>query len=249
MINPDSHSEGFLSGAVNPLRYDTHLWADPLEAPGILRSFLPDRVRLLDVGCGTGSLTDVVTKGKGVKVFGIEPNSVRAEIAKSRGMDVFCGVLTEDYFREREPFDVVLFADVLEHVPDPAALLRLAAVALNPGGIVLISVPNVAHWTMRLHLLRGRFNYTEIGIRDATHLRWFTLKTIKDLVSNEGFEVVAYKPAAGTWMYEYNKPPWGWLPVRLRLALISALAQAVPTLFACQHVLKARYVSSTKLYE
>ena len=248
MTSPDSHSEGFLKNTVNPLRYDTHSSADPLEAAGILRSFLPDRVRILDVGCGTGSLTDVLTRGKGAKVYGIEPDSARAEVAKSRGIDVFCGVLSEEYLKNREPFDVVLFADVLEHVPDPAALLRLAAMALKPQGTVLISVPNVAHWSMRLHLLRGRFDYTEIGICDATHLRWFTLKTIKGLLKSQGFEVVAYKPAAGIWMYEYHIAPWKWLKDHRRAPLIAALTHAVPTLFACQHVLKARRISSSKCF-
>lgn len=242
MTNPDRHSDGFLSGVAQPLRYDGHSLADPVEATGILRSFIPDRARILDVGCGPGALTDVVTQGKDAVVFGIEPNTTRAESARARGFDVFCGMLTEDYLQGRELFDVVLFADVLEHVPDPARLLRLAAAALKPGGIVLISVPNVAHWSMRLDLLRGHFDYTEVGIRDATHLRWFTLKTIKHLLNSQRFEVVAYKPTAGTWMYEYTRMPWRWLPDRLRVRLIVALSHAMPTLFACQHVLKARAI-------
>jgi methionine biosynthesis protein MetW len=243
MASPDSNSSGFLAAA-DPLRYDAHSQADPLEVAGIFRSFLPDRARILDVGCGTGSLTTIVTKGKNAEVCGIEPDDVRAGVARSRGIDVFCGTLTEQYLSTRAPFDVILFADVLEHVPNPAALLRLAARGLKPNGIVLISVPNVAHWSTRLHLLRGHFDYTDIGIRDATHLRWFTLRTIENLLRSEGFEVLAYKPAAGVWMKEYNAVPWRLLPRRLRSQLIAALTRTMPPLFACQHVLKARLVSS-----
>jgi methionine biosynthesis protein MetW len=232
-----------LNTAVRALRYDTHDSVDPLEVTGVLQSFLPNRVRILDVGCGTGSLTNVVTGGKNNEVLGIEPDKLRAEVANSRGVDVFCGILSEEYFNGRELFDVVMFADVLEHVADPAALLRLASKGLKPDGFVLISVPNVAHWSMRLHMLRGRFDYTEIGIRDATHLRWFTLKTVKNLLHSQKFEVLAYKPTAGTWMPEYGAIPWKWLPLRTRRRVVATLAHVIPTLFACQHVLKARPVA------
>jgi len=60
--------------------------------------------------------------------------------------------------------------------------------------------------------------------------------------------VVGYRPAAGIWMGEYLKAPWSWLPGHVRSRLIAAFTQAMPTLFACQHVLKARYVSSSKLF-
>ena len=189
MRSPDSHATGFVKDPVQPLRYDGQETAEmiPFEAIGILRSFMPNSVRVLDVGCGTGSVTEIINRDKGNAVFGIEPDPTRAELARSRGIDVFCGTLTEEYFAGKEPFDIVIFADVLEHVADPAELLRLASIGLKSGGIVLVSVPNVAHWTIRLDLLLGRFNYTETGIMDATHLRWFTRKTIQHLLFSEGF--------------------------------------------------------------
>jgi methionine biosynthesis protein MetW len=240
MTSPDRHSIGLVSNPVNPLRYDGHN-ADPFECTGILRSFLPARARVLDVGCGTGSLTNIVNDGKENEVYGIEPDETRAQAAKFRGIEVFCGILTEDYLRRRGPFDVVILADILEHLAEPAALLRLVAQGLKPGGMVLISVPNVAHWTIRWHLIRGRFDYTETGIMDSTHLRWFTLSTIRKLLYHEGYEILAYSPAAGTWLPEYSRMPWKLLPHRIRWRAICALANALPTLFACQHVLKARW--------
>ena len=186
-------------------------------------------------------MTSIVTGGKGNEIYGIEPDETRAELAKSRGINVFCGTLSEQFFNNQEPFDVVIFSDVLEHVADPAELLRLAAKGLKPGGLVLISVPNVAHWSMRLHLLRGRFDYTEVGIRDATHLRWFTLNTIQGLLRKEGFEVLDCKPTVGAWMSEYrHQKPWKWMSGPARFRVVSALTCAAPTLFGCQFVLKAR---------
>jgi methionine biosynthesis protein MetW len=246
MATPDDNAIGLTDDAVPALRYDVHSWADPREVSGVMRSFLPDGARVLDVGCGTGSLTGVVTNGKNAQVFGIEPDSIRAGVAESRGFEVYRGTLAEDYFRGREAFDVIILADVLEHVSDPASLLRLAAGGIKPGGILLISVPNVAHWSMRLHVLLGRFDYTETGIRDATHLRWFTLRSIRDLLNRQGFEILRYEPAAGSWMPEYRKMPWTIIPYRFRGRMISRLAALIPTLFACQHVLKVRPVKPVR---
>ncbi len=209
-----------------------------------MRSFLPDGVQVLDVGCGTGALTNLVNQGKHNRVFGIEPDEKRAELAKTRGIEVFRGLLTEEYFKEREKFDVIIFADVLEHVPEPAELLRIASKGLKRNGLVLVSVPNVAHWSMRLHLLRGQFDYEATGIRDATHLRWFTRKTIQDLLRSQGFEVQACRQTAGTWLPEYSRIPWRLIPGRIRSRLIRVLTWAVPTLFGCQNVLKARLIAS-----
>jgi methionine biosynthesis protein MetW len=133
---------------VDPCRYDGDYSTDAFEVAGILRSFLPSGVRVLDVGCGTGSMTNIVNYGKDNIVSGIEPDETRAAIARSRGIEVFCGALTEEYCQiQQQNFDVIILADVLEHVADPALLLDFAARLLNPGGIVLISVPNVAHWS------------------------------------------------------------------------------------------------------
>ena len=88
---------------------------------------MPSGVRVLDVGCGTGSVTTIANQGKNNRVWGIEPNATRAKIAESRGIDVVEGYLTDGYFIGRERFDVIIFADVLEHVAEPASLLRIAA--------------------------------------------------------------------------------------------------------------------------
>src|SRR5258708_32964298 len=181
--SPDRHAEGLLQYAVDPLRYDGQS-DDPHEVAGTLRTFMPTGVNVLDVGCGTGSVSVIANRVKNNQVYGIEPDEARAAVASSRGIGVFCGLLTEEYLARHDKFDVILFADVLEHVANPSALLRLATKGLKQDGLVLISVPNVAHWSVRLDIMRGRFDYSEVGILDVTHLRWFTSKTIQDLVQS-----------------------------------------------------------------
>ena len=238
--SPDDHSQGFLLGELNALRYDGHT-EDAREVAGILRSFMPSGVRVLDVGCGTGSVTTIANREKHNNVYGIEPDPARAKVARSRGIEVFEGYLTDGYLVGREKFDVIMFADVLEHIAEPSTLLRIAAKGLKDDGLLLVSVPNVAHWSVRYDLMRGRFEYTEVGIKDATHLRWFTSTTITNLLQREGFEVLECKQSAGVDLPDYhNRLPWKWIPGRIRRLIIHALTFALPLLFGCQHVLRAR---------
>ena len=87
--------------------------------------------------------------------------------------------------------DAIVLADVLEHLRDAPAILRLARSALPAGGHVFVSVPNIANITVRLGLLFGVFEYRERGILDNTHLRFYTLRTIRREIENAGFRIVA----------------------------------------------------------
>lgn len=89
--------------------------------------------------------------------------------------------------------DAVVLADVLEHLRDAPALLRLVRGALAPAGHVFVSVPNIANITVRLGLLFGIFEYRERGILDNTHLRFYTLRTIRRDIENAGFRIIAVR--------------------------------------------------------
>ena len=89
-----------------------------------------------------------------------------------------------------ESFDVVTFGDVLEHLRDPLAVLRAAVRKLKPSGFIVSSLPNVAHGDVRLSLLHGSFQYGETGLLDRTHMRFFTLQTIRELLHDAGLVVV-----------------------------------------------------------
>ena len=237
--SPDSHAVGFAAETLDPLRYNG-LTYDPWESPALLQQMMPSGVRVLDVGCGTGAATIVANTGKNNEVVGLEPDPDRTALAKQRGLDATCGYLSPAFFSARGSFDVIMFADVLEHLPDPAAMLSLALTGLRPGGTILISVPNVAHWTVRLRLLFGNFDYTTSGIRDATHLRWFTRKTLEAFVRGQGLEIVEFRNSSGLYTPDYQTFPWNRLPVRLREKMIHAGTRLFPLLFGCQHVLKAK---------
>ena len=118
------------------------------------------------------------------------------------------------------PFDVVMASDVLEHTPSPAALLTLMRLAVKPTGTILISVPNIAHWSVRLKLLFGNFDYEPVGIMDATHLRWFTAKTITELVESTGLTIIEFRHSSGVDLPIYTRNFFGRLPYKPKAFII-----------------------------
>ena len=238
-VDPDSHGAGLTDADLDPLRYDGQS-DHPAEVAGMIHALMPAGVRVLDVGCGTGSVTLIANRGRGNTVCAIEPDPDRAATAKARGIDVYNGVLDDAWLQGRERFDVVMSSDVLEHLAAPADLLRRFVAAARPGGLVILSVPNVAHWSVRWNLLWGRFNYEPVGIMDATHLRWFTEATLRALVESAGLEIVELRQTAGSDIPPYGRGLWGRIDGRIRVPLVRRLTRMLPRLFGVQHVVKAR---------
>ncbi|WP_445193251.1 class I SAM-dependent methyltransferase [Sphingomonas sp. Tas61C01] len=238
VTSPDLHAIGFLKERVDPLRYSGHT-EEPMEVGSILRSMMPSGVRVLDVGCGTGSVTAIANRAKGNDVVGVEPDEDRAGIVRSRGIAVRVGELDGDMQRELGLFDVVMSSDVLEHVAASQTFLALLKASLRPGGMLLLSVPNVAHWSVRAMILSGRFDYEDVGIMDATHLRWFTAKSLRALLDGCGFDVVEMRQTAGSTLPIYQRGLLGKIPGRVRRPAVRAGTRLLPLMFGVQHVVKA----------
>lgn len=147
--------------------------------------------RVLDVGCHTGAFGRAVKEKCGAEVWGIEPDAETAK-ASSLSLDrVFNCFFSGDVPLEDNFFDVIVFNDVLEHMPDPWAALKLAASKLTIDGMVIISIPNLRHIDNLVHLMRERdFRYEPTGIRDKTHLRFFTRKSAPRIFDGTGLTMV-----------------------------------------------------------
>lgn len=238
--SPDQHAAGLTEIKLDPLRYDGERPLDPDEVPGIVARMIPRGSRVLDVGCGTGLLAKNLSDACGAEFIGIEPDPIRASRAAQRGLQIHSGVLSHELVAEIGPVDIVLFADVLEHLPSPQEPLLISLAALKPGGSVIVSVPNVVHWSVRMDILRGRFRYADCGIMDATHLRWFTLPSISGLLESAGLRVIEYHgaPAVGTRDTEHRRP-LNVLSKNQRAWLLRRGCRRWPTLFAVQYVLRA----------
>ena len=138
---------------------------------------------VLDVGCGTGSLGAAYRRlNPRARLLGIEKDAAAAELAAQRLDEVAVVDVERDMlpFALDRPIDCVIYGDVLENLRDPWRVLRRHIEALNDEGTILISVPNIEHWSFADRLLRGTWKYEPGGLLDETHLRWFSLETMRE---------------------------------------------------------------------
>jgi glycosyltransferase involved in cell wall biosynthesis len=189
VIRYRAHKMGFGSGdlAFASETYDAkHAEGSSHEQ---LRRWLAGRPpgRVLDLGCSDGQLAERL-RTSGYHVTGVDlvaHPGVRARVDRFLEADLDHGVPPE----VGESFDVVLAADVLEHVRSPGRILEDVRTLLAPGGSLLVSVPNFGHWYPRARVALGRFGYDRRGILDQDHVRFFTRRSFEHLVNEAEFEV------------------------------------------------------------
>jgi 2-polyprenyl-3-methyl-5-hydroxy-6-metoxy-1,4-benzoquinol methylase len=200
-----------------------------------------DAGSVLDLGCGRGRLGLEVER-LGYTVTGIDNSSVACATARTRISEVIELDFTKltavaDTLKERK-FDWIMAADVLEHTPDPTTTLSFYGRFLKPEGRLIVSLPNVAVWDNRLRLLFGRFDYRDSGVMDRTHLRFFTFRTARELVSEAGFT-----PLRTTWEPGIAR---AFLPLLKRLvtreAAPGALLESPSYRFYSRYILPAEHL-------
>jgi 2-polyprenyl-3-methyl-5-hydroxy-6-metoxy-1,4-benzoquinol methylase len=164
--------------------------------PDLLALIPPDAKTVLEIGCGAGALCDAYRRvNPGIKWHGIENNHAAVEAARSKGIKI----VWEDANWLAEPDlvaaglysvkpDVLVLGDILEHLNDPWQILKWCAGIVIPGAQVLACIPNVQHWTVIRDLLRGKWTYTDEGLLDRTHLRFFTLDSIREMFEQAGLQ-------------------------------------------------------------
>jgi 2-polyprenyl-3-methyl-5-hydroxy-6-metoxy-1,4-benzoquinol methylase len=165
----------------NPDRYGSH------EKILAMLQELPAGSSILDVGSASGYFGERLS-GKGYYVIGVEQDEAAASIA-SAFYDEFIVADVEAGLRLSRKFDVIVLADILEHLRQPLKVLVHLRDLLSSTGRFVISVPNVANIYVRLSLLFGRFEYADRGILDETHLRFFTLNSACALVQKAALRV------------------------------------------------------------
>lgn len=156
-----------------------------------LFDLVPDGGRVLDIGCATGYLARALKERKGCVVVGLEIEPEAARGAASACERVIVGDVEDPNVLAQagSGFDAIIMADVLEHLRRPEELLGRVRSLLAPGGMLLLSVPNVAHFTVRKNLLLGRFDRTDRGILDRSHLHFFTLASLRRLLGKTGYRL------------------------------------------------------------
>jgi SAM-dependent methyltransferase len=213
--------------------------ASPYSSHSLLVDSLPAEgrgLRVLDIGCAAGYLAEILAE-RGYDVVGIErpggcgdsfPDNVKlVEADLDRGLPPLSG-----------KFSYVICGDIIEHLRDPAKVLRQIAGVLEPHGRLVASVPNSGHLYFRLTVLSGRFPKEEKGLYDRTHLHFFMWKGWSELFESAGFHIEERK-VTGT-PVGLALPKWdGTAPVRALESLAYWAAGIRPTLFAYQFIVTA----------
>ena len=153
---------------------------------------VPESAKILDIGCSTGNFGAELIKNKQCTVVGLDINEDDLKVAQKHLTNVFKRNIERDNIDDLGKFDVVIMADVIEHLIDPVTALQKVKNQLNPGGMLIFSVPNMANFATRLELLAGRFTYTEYGLLDETHLHYYDRVELEKVLARAGFQVTEY---------------------------------------------------------
>lgn len=157
---------------------------DDASPIGNIISRIPDGSKVLDIGAGNGILGWMFGRLKpGVMIDGVEPSEHGASVAKRFYRNFYCSFFQDVKSQiVKADYDYIVMADVIEHVNDPLTFLQELIKDLSEKTRIILSIPNVAHYSVRLDLLNGNFSYVDSGLLERTHVRFFTLATIEEMV-------------------------------------------------------------------
>lgn len=163
-------------------------------APTFVAELTGSHKRVLEIGCGPGSITRILALQGQCRVTGIELDASAIEKAAPYCEQIFQADLNAPEWlslvEAMNPFDVVVAADVLEHLYDPWVTLKRMTTLIGPNGYLVISLPHVGHAAVVSCLLNSDFEYRDWGLLDRTHIRFFGLRNIENLFEQAGLKMI-----------------------------------------------------------
>lgn len=190
--------------------------------------FIPSGVRnVLDIGCGKGNFGALMKTQRSAEVWGVElcPDAAREAITKIDKV-ITGNIETDSISLPEQYFDCIVCNDVLEHLVSPWQVLRKLQSNLVPNGYIVASIPNVRFYNVLKDLLvRKRWEYRDAGVMDITHLRFFTVNSIRDMFTAAGYQVELLKGI------NYEKMPLTFH--LLNLILLNGIIDMRYVQFAC----------------
>ena len=177
-----------------PHRYEYRVDLADDSAPASVVRFVGSERKVLEIGAGPGSITRFLSGENRCRVTAIEIDD--SAIEKLRD---FCDHVVKldlnapdwtEHLQEEGLFEVVVIADVLEHLNDPWRVLADAKRLLAPGGYLVVSLPHIGHSAIVACLLNGDFEYRDWGLLDRTHIRFFGVRNMQNLFNDAGLTIV-----------------------------------------------------------
>lgn len=195
MFESDASDRGLFERPAHSFELDKRAfqWISDDEANPLNRisRIIPDGACVLDVGAGNGVLARLLAfQMRDCIIDGVEPDPVAQQVARSHYRSLYLGTVDEFISVRRDSdsglYNFIVMADVLEHIANPMPTLIQLKQLLAPNGKLVISTPNVAFASVRLALMNGQFDYVDSGILERTHLRFYTLKSLRKLFDAVG---------------------------------------------------------------
>ena len=163
--------------------------------------------KVLEIACHTGYVTAWLKKQKcdivGADIYGPALEKAKPYLSRSILGDIEEKEVWQQI--ETEKYDVVLYMHILEHLVNPEAILKKTKDILNPGGMVIICLPNVSNWCERWDMFMGKFTYTDLGVMDRTHLHFYNYYTAKDFIERSNLKIDAY--SGDSWKVRFSLLP------------------------------------------
>ncbi len=217
-----------------------------MQARSELLPLIPNSARrILDVGCGAGTLGEILLKRGATTVVGIEQDSKAAQRARLRLTEVIEGnVETMDFSFFPKSFDAIICADILEHLIDPWAVLERLTALLGSKGRLIASIPNSRYLALLHLLVDGHWTYQSSGLLDRGHLRFFTLNEIKKMFAKAGLSITALHGNMGPLYAEFKDKP-SKQDIRFgRLHIRGLSAEEYDEFFIFQYLIQAQRIFS-----
>ena len=203
--------------------------------------------RILDVGCAAGEVGRRLKELGFAEVIGVEKDAAAAAVAREVYDEVHTGdIVTVGLPYSDGYFDTIIFADVLEHLVEPETILRTMRRLLADDGTIVVSLPNVRFWGVINNLVEGAWTYTDEGILDRTHLRFFTLQEATKMLEDAGYEIISRSANVSA---EYSRTKLGADGTFSfgRVTLTGLSADEFKDLFVFQHIITASKKSDDPL--
>lgn len=202
--------------------------------------YIPANSDILEIGCHSGYFSKVLMEA-GHSILGIEVDAHAAGFAEEAGISVLVRDIEQPsaFADIEQKFDLVLLMDVLEHLRDPTDILQRISPLLRDTGSIIVTGPNVAFWYMRLSLLVGHWQYTDGGIMDRTHMRFFNREGWINMIESGGYQVTHWEASDGLIPFESKMMRIGISPKFVYSMRRHGLRRA-PSVFAISYLFIAK---------